>query len=191
MRPQISNKILRSLGSSHPQIFNSFSTIRHRQTSVGERLQPQPIADQDPHEVAIHTIADVARHHQRTGRAAPCRVALAYGLHDDARYRCQRRLRALLTSRRPALLAVRSMAVRRHGPRCARSDADKLPSRRHSGTPIRQHLTAGFPSVHLGSMASNMALGQPGPAPRFRVIGHLRLIVHLLPMPVPDELAHK
>src|SRR5678816_797375 len=53
---------------------------------IGRReLQPHPIADQEPHEVAIHPIRDV-RHHERPFVEPHLVEGARQGLHDPVSY---------------------------------------------------------------------------------------------------------
>ena len=100
----------------------SRSTIRPRPTSHWRELQPHPIADQDPHEVAIHPVRDVRQSPSRPRRAAPCK---GHSARSPSRPRPPRSsppaamarratagAKAAISSRRPGLLSPSESTAR-------------------------------------------------------------------------------
>src|SRR5437868_4165746 len=119
------------------------------------QLQAHPIADQQPHEIAIHPIRDVRRHQPARLELHPIEAARQrFGDHADY-------LRACTGT---------SLAVRIHGPSaltatvCSKC-ADRLLSRVTAVQPSASTFTAGFPAFTIGSVASTMPSARRGPRP--------------------------
>ena len=81
-------------------------------------------------------------------------------------------------------------ARRRSPPPCARSAPTGCRRCVTAVQPSPSTFTAGLARVHHRLDRQHHALGQPRPAPRRPVVGHLRLLVQRRPDPVADELAH-
>src|SRR6185436_2230700 len=114
-----------------------------------------PIADQDAHEVAIHAIRNVRRHHCAFVEPHPIEAA-GQTLRDHPAH-----VRAGTGT---------SLAVRIHGPFtvtatvCSKC-ADRLPSRVTAVQPSPSTFTAGLPAFTIGSIASTIPSASRGPRP--------------------------
>src|SRR3954451_4223533 len=165
LRPQRS---LRSMSSSHLLDDAPAPGVHRRE------LHPRPVADQDPHEVAVHPVGDV-RHHHRSFFQPDAIHGARQRFHDHAdKFGHLHVLGAPKRQRREGgyfrAATGTSRAVRIQGPLAVTATvcskcADRLLSRVTAVQPSASTFTAGLPALTIGSIARTMPSASRGPRP--------------------------